>query len=1148
MKDSGEIRGAPRGDEFKECSGFKTAEALVRENGRLYTVPITGGGKPEIPEAVCLRWAKSLAVLADALGMSAGLVMRALPGGLQVFLRSGEPGEKYAHGALFPFGTGSYCESALGLGRMAVYDFTAEGEGPGGYCGIPIRWPDGTFFGTLCLIGRDGAPDGSAVRPLLEETCASMEKDLELLHLRRNRDDKYEKYARAMEALLQYSPGGIFSYSAEEDEQFSFVSENMLAFLGYTKEEFTAKFQNRFSLMVYAEDRVRTLREIDEQISRGPFDNCEYRIEKSDGTLAWVHDEGHIVADETGKKWFYVVIVDITENVRAQKAEREKYRAAMQSLLEANPQAMGALRLNLTKNTCGEGHWHSRAARETMLAETADGFFGNIASRITDSGVRRDFLAAFGAEKLAADFNAGRTSASFDYERLDDQGRPVWVRMYLNMLANPDTGDTEGVVFSQDISKEKRRDGILRIITSQEYDLIALLHLDTGTVEAYFIGQTLPAAYRELLPAPGAVYGLDAYHEHAVREWLHPDDIEKYRLCSDPAYFRSVMDEKGRFEFVLRERFPDVEGGEMFRKFQHYYLEGDRDTVLVIESDVTQTCRRQQQELERAQAEAGRAKDIMDSITSGICVLHMPDAERLTVEYVNMQMFRLLGFAPEINDISQLTVSSEQLVLEYRKNAFFGVHPDDLARVKSTFRENYGSEYFVVDNYRIMGSGRKYFWIKEEVRLREVTPEYRVFYATFHDVSEEVRLNGELNEQLREEKRLRREATAANAAKTDFLSRMSHDIRTPLNGIIGMTYLALEENNPPRTTDCLTKIDTSSKFLLGLINDVLDMSRAESDRIELNPEPYPIGEYNEYLDAVIRPLCREKGQSFLLDESQALDQMDQLVPLADKLRTNQIMFNLLSNAVKYTPEGGTITYRIRGFRLGDGRVAVEHRISDTGIGMSGEFQKVLFQPFSQEARDDNSETRGSGLGLAIVKKLVDLMGGTISVRSEMGKGTTFLVRLEFDAIPGESALRPRQTAGGVGSGEDALAGKHILLCEDHPLNQEIVRTLLEQKGALVEIAVNGRQGADLFAASAPGYYDAVLMDIRMPVMDGIEAAGKIRAMKRADAARVPIVAMTADAFEEDVQKCLDAGMNAHLAKPVDPELLFRTLAELGDQN
>jgi PAS domain S-box-containing protein len=1142
MIDSEEDRGAPREDEFKECSGFKTAEALVREDGRLHTVPITGGGKPEIPEDVCRRWIKSLTALVKALGMSAGLVMRAWPGGIQVFLRAGDPGEKYAPGALFPFGTGSYCESALGLGRMAIYDFAAEGAGAGGYCGIPLRWPDGSFFGTLCLISGDSAPDGTAVGPLVEEICASMEKDLELLHLRQYRDKKYEKYARAMEALLQYSPGGIFSYSAEEDEQFSFVSENMLAFLGYTKEEFAAKFQNRFSLMVYAGDRARTLREIDEQTSRGPFDSCEYRIEKGDGTLAWVHDEGHIVADETGKRWFYVVIVDITENMRAQEAEREKYRAAMQSLLDANPQAMGALRLNLTKNTCGEGHWHSRAAREAIVEKTADGFFSNVASRITDPDGRRDFLAAFDREKLAGDFSAGRSSVSFDYERFDDRGRPVWVRMYLKMLTNPDTGDTEGVVFSQDVSREKRRDGILSLITSQEYDLIALLHLDTGMVEAYFIGQTLPAAYRELLPAPGAVYGLEAYHEHAVREWLHPDDIEKYRQCSDPAYFRPVMDEKGRFEFVLRERFPDVEGGEMFRKFQHYYLDGDRDTILVIESDVSQTCRRQQQELERAQAEAGRVKDIMDSIATGICELHMPDAEHLTVEYVNMQMFRMLGFEPGINDISQLTASSEQLVLDYRKNAFSGVHPDDLARVKRIFRENYGSDYFVVDNYRTRGSGGKYFWIKEEVRLREVTPEYRVFYATYHDVGEEVRLNGELKEQLREEKRLRREATAANAAKTDFLSRMSHDIRTPLNGIIGMTYLALEEDNPPRTADCLAKIDTSSKFLLGLINDVLDMSRAESDRIELNPEPYPIGEYNEYLDAVIRPLCREKGQSFMLDESLALDQ---LVPLADKLRTNQIMFNLLSNAVKYTPEGGTITYRISGVSLGDGRVAVEHRITDTGIGMSGEFQKVLFQPFSQEARDDNSETRGSGLGLAIVKKLVDLMGGTIRVRSEIGKGTTFLVRLEFDAIPGESALRPRQAAGENGSGAGALAGKHILLCEDHPLNQEIVKALLEQKGAMVEIAVNGRRGVDLFAASAPGYYDAVLMDIRMPVMDGITAAGKIRAMKRADAARVPIVAMTADAFEEDVQKCLNAGMNSHLAKPIDPELLFRTLAELG---
>ncbi len=265
------------------------------------------------------------------------------------------------------------------------------------------------------------------------------------------------------------------------------------------------------------------------------------------------------------------------------------------------------------------------------------------------------------------------------------------------------------------------------------------------------------------------------------------------------------------------------------------------------------------------------------------------------------------------------------------------------------------------------------------------------------DITESYRKEQDQIRLLDEEKRA---AEAANTAKSDFLSRMSHDIRTPLNGIIGMAYLAAQEQNPPRTADCLAKIDTSSRFLLGLINDILDMARVESSRVELKPEPYPIEEFNRYLDAVIRPLCRERGQQFVLDEKFALRDV---LPLADKLRCNQIIFNLLSNAVKYTPEGGTITYRIRGSLLPSGKMQIEHRISDTGIGMSEEFQKVLFEPFPQENRNDSSEIRGTGLGLAIVKKLVDLMDGAIRVESAPGAGTTFRVTLCFDTVPAPAA-------------------------------------------------------------------------------------------------------------------------------------------------
>lgn len=379
-------------------------------------------------------------------------------------------------------------------------------------------------------------------------------------------------------------------------------------------------------------------------------------------------------------------------------------------------------------------------------------------------------------------------------------------------------------------------------------------------------------------------------------------------------------------------------------------------------------------------------------------------------------------------------------------------------------------------------------------------------------------------------------ATRASQAKSDFLSRMSHDIRTPLNGIIGMAYIAEKENNPPATADCLAKINTSSRFLLGLINDVLDMAKAESGKIELHPEPYPTAEFSSCINAVIGPLCTERSQSFLFETESMVENS---VPLVDKLRMNQIVFNLLSNAVKYTPEGGKIRYYVREKRLPGNRLSMHIEVIDNGIGMSTEFQKKLFEPFTQENRDDSSEMRGTGLGLAIAKKMVDLMGGSISVTSQLGRGTDFALDFSFDCVPASGIAEGMAHREGLPQG--ALEGRHILLCEDHPLNQEIAKKLLEEKGMRVEIAEDGLAGRTVFENSSIGYFDCILMDIRMPVLNGYESTKQIRALKRPDAASIPIIAMTADAFVDDIQKCLDCGMNGHIAKPIDPEQLYAVL-------
>jgi CheY-like chemotaxis protein len=293
----------------------------------------------------------------------------------------------------------------------------------------------------------------------------------------------------------------------------------------------------------------------------------------------------------------------------------------------------------------------------------------------------------------------------------------------------------------------------------------------------------------------------------------------------------------------------------------------------------------------------------------------------------------------------------------------------------------------------------------------------------------------------------------------------------------------------------------------------------------------------DYLNAIILPLCRERGQQCLFEPAGAGSGGD---PVLDRLRLNQIVFNLLSNAIKYTPEGGSIVTRIAQQALPDGRMHLRIEVADNGIGMSEEFQKVLFEPFSQERRNDSPEMRGSGLGLSITKRLVDLMGGSIRVTSAPNRGSTFRVDLEAACVPAGSGRRvPADEPGAADA--DALAGRRVLLCEDHPLNQEIAEAILESRGMLVVPAADGQAGVKSFAASAIGYFDCILMDIHMPVMDGLAAARAIRALARPDAGTVPILAMTADAFAEDVQRCLDAGMDGHIAKPVDPEQLIRTI-------
>lgn len=379
-------------------------------------------------------------------------------------------------------------------------------------------------------------------------------------------------------------------------------------------------------------------------------------------------------------------------------------------------------------------------------------------------------------------------------------------------------------------------------------------------------------------------------------------------------------------------------------------------------------------------------------------------------------------------------------------------------------------------------------------------------------------------------------AEAAADAKSEFLSRMSHDIRTPMNAIIGLIHLARDEEDLQVIRSYLYKMDASSKFLLGLINDILDLSKIESGEMTLNEGPFTKKEFSDSIQTVIKPLIDEKAINFIFEMRCGIDCIK-----VDRLRFSQIFFNLLSNAAKFTPTGGTIEFVSEMIEPGktdkNGKVGIRFYIRDNGIGMSEEFQKHLYDPFIQEKSELGEKTRGTGLGLPIVKNLVDAMNGTIEVKSKLGKGTEFKIELYVDLadVPLEKEKTEQK--------ERSLKGVHILLVEDNELNIYVAKTVLEKMFCLVDTAQNGEEALQKFEQSADNYYDVILMDVHMPIMDGLEATRRIRELKRKDAATVAIIAMTADAFDKEKQETLNAGMNSHIAKPIAPAVLYEILSE-----
>lgn len=402
-----------------------------------------------------------------------------------------------------------------------------------------------------------------------------------------------------------------------------------------------------------------------------------------------------------------------------------------------------------------------------------------------------------------------------------------------------------------------------------------------------------------------------------------------------------------------------------------------------------------------------------------------------------------------------------------------------------------------------------------------------------------------ITKRIIESERLESELRAAEQSsrvKASFLSSVSHEMRTPLNVILGLDGMALRDPGiSDQTREQLTKIDAHARSLLGLIDNVLEMNEAEAGGQSLKRERFSLVDILYQINAAIHNLCDAKGLRY---ESGTAGDIAGTY-LGDAMQLRQALVSILDNAVKYTDAPGTVSLSVEGEPVTEGGIqTLRFTVADTGVGIDPEFLPRVFDAFSQENETSTNRYGGMGLGLSIAKSIVDGMGGTIEVSSKKGEGTVFTVAIPLDIAP-EDAREGEAPDRSSGTGEGAsLDGRLILIVEDLDENAEIVADILELEGVQSERAENGQVAIDMVSASPPGHYDAILMDLRMPVMDGLEAARRIRAMDREDARRVPIIALTANAFDSDVQQSLDAGMDMHLAKPADSDQLFEILGRL----
>lgn len=911
-----------------------------------------------------------------------------------------------------------------------------------------------------------------------------------------------ERLEQYFETVIRQLPGGVGVIRKKKDGRLipEFLSQGFMSMVEMNEEEAWQLYREDAMSGVHPDD-YQELKEKVADFVANKKKRCEavYRLKKGSGGYVWVRNRLSMIYSQDDECRIYADYHDCTKERKERKQLRRQYNnMILQHYRTLGPDALIAGHCNITRNRILDIIDYTKADVLNTFGQNREIFFQRMADLIVAPEEKKEFLSKFLNAALKEAFAKKETQKIQNcFIQIPGEKSGRYVEIKVNLLSDPDTGDLTGVLTVTDRTEKIISEEILQKLSSASYDLVVDVDLLQNSSKVVSKSMSLEDVPDESLPHSRHI-------AYMMEKQVVPRDKEQVHLFMDPDYMLKRLAEEGTYSFTFSML---GEKGDVLTK---------RITVSAIDLKLKRIC------LART--------DITDSLREQQGLLNV-------VAYT----FELLGII-QMNS-GKLTVYTRQTILE-------NLSPTEI-------QDGRGWIQRMLDSYI---SGRdsekeEQFGLEEMLhRLKEHPAGYDIVFSRDSGAGVSYKqinvlwgdenhktvcvVQADVTDMIAEERRNKQAleqalsmAEEANRAKSKFLSSMSHDIRTPLNAIMGMTALAgTNIDNQERVTDCLKKISLSSRHLVSLINDILDMSKIEQGKLAMNQQTIFIQQLLEQVVAIIEPQAHARNLYFCLD----VTQIRQKYFHGDALRINQILLNLLSNAVKFTPEGGTVKLQAEEIEPEKKENCVRYRfqVQDTGIGMPQEFMGCIFEPFARGS--EVAHTEGTGLGLSIVKGLVEAMEGIIWVDSEIGKGSVFMVELEFEKAEEDLASAESSSIQtGVKSKDVVFEGTRILVAEDNPINAEIICGLLEVYGIEAVVKEDGLQTVLEFMNKPPGTYDMIFMDIQMPKMNGYEATEVIRKMQRSDAAKVPIVAMTANAFAEDVQKALQAGMTAHMAKPID---------------